>query len=643
MFNITFGHNDHPRTSPSLPQHDSPSEQEAREIQLAEAKTTYIWDTDVASVKGVPMAESVPEADKPTIAWFIKVIEVALQVVENTLANSIEDDDSDDLSTLGHIRDNLNGVRQKYQDQQQPSAASWLTNVLVEARHLLNLNFSNVSAELKTLQLIVERHQDKISNSADNTLAAYKELFNTIALSDVAEQFQSDAMFAYYRVAGPNPMLITCISEVPAKFPVTDDGYQRYMGDSDSIAKALSEQRLFLLDYHELQLLVDNPGFYDGLAKQLFAPLVLLARPINSDALVPVAIQRSQDPQQSEIVYATENPQDEQYWPWQTAKSIVEMSEGNYHELFVHLARTHLLIEPFAIATQRNLAKSHPLNVLLTPHFEGTLFINNSATGSLIAEGGPIDQIFAAEITYSQQAAGNDRLAYDFYANMLPNDLARRGVADANILPNYPYRDDALLIWEAINQWLNQYVNIYYQHDSDVIGDTELAAWTADVIEQGKVAGFTTIENKAQLVEVLTMVVFTASAQHAAVNFPQSSIMTYAPAISGSIWGDKDPQGANEQQWLATMSPLSLASKQLNFLHLLGGVYYRMLGHYQTNDFPYLDWFEDPKVSGEDGALSRFQQHLQEIEQQINQRNSQQRDIPYTHLLPSRIPMSINI
>lgn len=68
-----------------------------------------------------------------------------------------------------------------------------------------------------------------------------------------------------------------------------------------------------------------------------------------------------------------------------------------------------------------------------------------------------------------------------------------------------------------------------------------------------------------------------------------------------------------------------------------------MLGHYQTNDFPYLDWFEDPKVSGEDGALSRFQQHLQEIEQQINQRNSQQRDIPYTHLLPSRIPMSINI
>ncbi len=74
-----------------------------------------------------------------------------------------------------------------------------------------------------------------------------------------------------------------------------------------------------------------------------------------------------------------------EYWQWQAAMSLVQVADGNYHELFVHLGRTHLIIEAFTIATNRCLAESHPVNVLLLPHFEGTLFINNSAAGSLIA------------------------------------------------------------------------------------------------------------------------------------------------------------------------------------------------------------------------------------------------------------------
>lgn len=68
-----------------------------------------------------------------------------------------------------------------------------------------------------------------------------------------------------------------------------------------------------------------------------------------------------------------------------------------------------------------------PLNVALMPHFEGTLFINNSAAGSLIAKGGPIENIFGATITATQKAAAIDRLGLDFYAYMLPNDLLARG------------------------------------------------------------------------------------------------------------------------------------------------------------------------------------------------------------------------
>ena len=318
------------------------------------------------------------------------------------------------------------------------------------------------------------------------------------------------------------------------------------------------------------------------------------------------------------------------------------MADGNYHELFVHLARTHLVIEAFTVATHRNLASIHPLNVLLLPHFEGTLFINNSAATSLIAEGGPIDQIFAGKISQSQASAGADRLAFDFYDNMPPNDFEKRGVANSMTLPDYPYRDDAMLVWNAIKQWASNYINIYYADDDAVKGDTELSAWVQALIDDGKVKGFKPIDSKDQLIDVVTMVIFTASAQHAAVNFPQSSIMTYAPAVSGALWGPTNPQGNTEQGWLATLAPLNLASQQLDLLHLLGGVYYRMLGNYQSNHFPYGQWFTDARIIGPGEALDKFKQSLLVVENQINSNNAK-RQIPYTYLLPSKIPMSINI
>jgi arachidonate 15-lipoxygenase len=325
------------------------------------------------------------------------------------------------------------------------------------------------------------------------------------------------------------------------------------------------------------------------------------------------------------------------------AKTVVQVAECNYHELFVHLARTHLMLEAFAVATHRNLAESHPLNVLLVPHCIGSLFINNAAASFLIAPGGPIDDFFGAPIERTQQAAGQDRLNYDFYANMLPADLKRRGVADPKTLPDYPYRDDALLVWDAIGAWVKDYVGVYYPDDAAVKGDTELAAWCAALISEGKVKGFKAISSRKQLVDVLTMIIFTATAQHAAVNFPQRPLMTYAPAITGAGWQPAPTQTdkRTEKQWLKMMPPVKLALEQLNILYLLGSVHYRELGDYRSNQFPYLPWFEDKSIIGEDGPLARFQQSLLHVETVIKSRNSLR--ISYEFLLPSKIPNSINI
>jgi len=135
------------------------------------------------------------------------------------------------------------------------------------------------------------------------------------------------------------------------------------------------------------------------------------------------------------------------------------------------------VIETVAVATHRHLAEAHPLWALLVPHFEGTMFINYEAATSLITAGGPIDRIFGGTIASSQQMAAGARFSFDFNERMLPNDLKARGVDDAGKLPDYPYRDDALLVWQAIHEWVKGYVGLYYADDTAVAADTELLAW----------------------------------------------------------------------------------------------------------------------------------------------------------------------
>ena len=44
----------------------------------------------------------------------------------------------------------------------------------------------------------------------------------------------------------------------------------------------------------------------------------------------------------------------------------------------------------------------------------------------------------------------------------LMKDLNRRGVDKPGVLPNYYYRDDAILLWVAIERYVTPIVNHYY-------------------------------------------------------------------------------------------------------------------------------------------------------------------------------------
>ena len=227
---------------------------------------------------------------------------------------------------------------------------------------------------------------------------------------------------------------------------------------------------------------------------------------------------------------------------------------------------------------------------------------------------------------------------------MLPHDLKARGVEPGSALVDFPYRDDALLVWEAIHAWVKGYVGLYYAGDAAVTGDSELAAWAACLARDAQIAGFGPITTRAALVDACTMILFTASAQHAAVNFPQKDVMAFAPAVTGAGWQSAPPSqsGQDKPGWLAMMPPMALALEQLNVLELLGSLHYRPLGDYRTTNSPYAPWFADPRVTAPEGPLPAFQAHLANVEAAIVARNAQRRR-PYPYLQPSLIPTSINI
>ncbi|HWV61043.1 MAG TPA: lipoxygenase family protein, partial [Sphingopyxis sp.] len=621
---------------------------------LAAARTVYAWTTDVPTLPGVPLATNVPKNDEPTIAWFVVLIGVGLGIVRNALT----------VKLGGVDKGELDSPRADYEAALAECDAIEASAAKIAAEHGVHTGgniFERMIGDVEQAVAAAERDAHVallkgykarledlmkveealgLGSKTVRSIEAYRALFATLPVPGVSYMFQDDAEFARLRVQGPNCMLIAAVgTALPSHFPLRAAQYAAVV-NGDTLEAALADGRLFMLDYQPLEVL--DPGTYGSLAKYAWQPMALFAVPPGGSSLVPVAIQCGQDPADYPIF--TPSPAADKLWGWEMAKLVVEVADGNYHELFTHLARTHLVIEAFAVATHRHLAEAHPIWALLVPHFEGTLFINEAAATSLIAANGPIDHIFAGTIASSQAAAVDARLAFDFHGKMPHADFAARGVGVDSALADYPYRDDALLVWDAIHEWARQYVDLYYAHDADLVADTELSAWAACLAGEAKIKGFGPVTTRKQLADVCAMVMFTASAQHAAVNFPQKDIMAFAPAVTGAGWqaAPNGQRGHDKAGWLAMMPPMALALEQLNVLELLGSVHYRPLGDYRSNAFPYPKWFQDPRVTAAEGPLVWFQAALKGVEAEIVQRNAERMQ-PYPYLQPSLIPTSINI
>jgi len=458
---------------------------------------------------------------------------------------------------------------------------------------------------------------------------AIPELAQTI---DGSDSVQNDA-FTHTFLAGSDPYSLQQVNQIPGKFPFSERHFQTIpQAPGDSLAAALRAGRVYMLDYEALGALEN--GHHPQQPKYIYAPMAAFAVHQTTGSLRPFAIQTGQNPSGREIY----TPLDA--WSWKIARGIVQAAANTLSVTVHHLCHTHLVCEAFALATYRHLATNHPVRGLLLPHFVNTLDINRGAFESLINADQFVDRIVGSSYPSTMKLVQHVRLQFDFKANYFPEKFRRRGTLNAATLPNYPVRDDGLLLWQAIETWVTDYVYAYYRDEQALLQDQEIAAWAREIgsSDVGKIKNFGrgdgTLGSRADLISSLTMIIFTAGPSHAIVNFAQRTDMAYQPTspLAGYI-PEITGKGHTEQNWVDFLGPIDVALVQQSFFLLLGSVYYSKLGQYG-------DLFNKPDPGIKD-ALARFQANLADIEAKIAARNKMRK--PYEHLLPSRIPQSVNI
>jgi len=459
-------------------------------------------------------------------------------------------------------------------------------------------------------------------------LSSFNRFYPLLRKPSVAKRWQADEEFGRQRLDGVDPMLIRRCTEIPDTFPVTDAIVAGLLDPGETLASAIADAKLYLLDFHEIA------GIPPVFGRFLTCPMALFYVDARQ-RLMPIAIQLGQSPAEAPLIFT---PKDDK-WLWLTVRTHVQSADGTYHEILAHLLRTHLAMEPIAVALNRQLSDRHPLYALLRPHFAGTMTINHLARTKLIVPGGAIDVSMALGSHGSLQLVANGYASWSFDRYALQADLAARGVLDASVLPRYHYRDDALKLLHAIEGFVEEVLGIFYPTDEDIRGDYELQAWAREVTspDGGRVRGFPDafLERKT-LLQTVTQIIFTCSAEHSAVNNGQYDLFGYIPNTPGNVYlpPPMDKSALLEETLAYALPDPRVVGEQLALVHLLSERPHSLLGTYPPATF------DDAPAAQE--AIQRFQARLQAIAAEIRARNAQL-DVPYTYLDPSRVARSIAI
>ncbi|KAI9100735.1 hypothetical protein K1719_024097 [Acacia pycnantha] len=498
-------------------------------------------------------------------------------------------------------------------------------------------------------------------------------------IRDNKNAWMKDEEFAREMLAGVNPVKICCLQDWPIKSKVdgtickiSEDDIQKNL-EGQSVEQAIKHKKLFILDYYDdfipyLRLI--NTTAADDINSKVH-PRAYATRTVlllkNDGTLKPLAIELSL-PQEAQFdgtppqVYL---PAEEgvEKWIWMLAKAYVVVNDSNYHQLISHWLQTHAVVEPFVIATNRQLSVIHPINKLLAPHFNDTMKINALARQSLVNANGIIESTFLPG-RYSMEFSSKVYKDWVFTDQALPVDLLKRGMATEDstsphglnlAIKDYPYAVDGLDIWFAIKTWVQEYCSFYYEKDDTVQQDNELQSWWKELVQVGHgdkkdYQSWPKMKNRKELIECCTIIIWITSGLHAAVNFGQYPFGGYIlnrPTFTGRYMPQKGTSEYEElktnpeKAFLRTINSKDQAIKVTAVLAILSR--HSATEEYLGQAADLSDWISDKEPLA---AFGRFKERIRKIEERIERDNKDVKlknrhgpiNMPYTLLYPNSEP-----
>ncbi|CAH1265658.1 ALOX5 [Branchiostoma lanceolatum] len=359
-----------------------------------------------------------------------------------------------------------------------------------------------------------------------NQWGLYESFFGQILLAPekIIATWRDDGEFTRQYIQGMNPVMLRVCQSVQ-EIPIALVGLK---GQGKTVLELIDERRLFIVDYNILREIPQQAG------KHFYAPTLLMYREKLEDGKSRLSILGFQlDTRKgSNQIYT---PEYGKTYPnkYLFAKMHVTCADAQYHNFVSHLLLTHLAMEPIVVAANHCLSTDHPILCLLKPHFKDTIAINFLARHTLISHILPVtDPEFSVGTGGGLMMCVMRWSKYNFTKESFPEQLKKRGFAEdgSDGLEDYYYRDDGMTLWNILKKYVTSAVDESYKTDQDVEADKELQAFAQMTCVKGQVYGFPFyIDSKGLLVEVLTNTIFTMTAQHAAINFPQWDYGGYLP------------------------------------------------------------------------------------------------------------------
>lgn len=450
-------------------------------------------------------------------------------------------------------------------------------------------------------------------------------------LKPFIDEWDEDEEQGRQMLNGANPMVFECCKTLPPYCRITNEHVKGLFKDGKTLEEEMKEGKIFIADYTEYTRGLPRNKRYHSDQSMYCADCLTLYYAPGDGRFLPIAIQLK--PDDEEYVFT---PNHDKY-DWLLAKMFFRCSDCNMNQWIYHYLWGHAIVETAATAMFRCLSRTHPMYKLCRPHLQHVVAINQLSRDVLIFGDGISN--YAKAINAATLVRVMFKV-FDFNDLNLPKLLKKKGL-DSDKLQNYHFREDALLLWKAIEKYIGKVVQIYYETDEDVESDEQLQEWIRDMAYEG--LGWmddnprgcpTSLTSICELVQFITTCVYAGSVHHSASHNPSIDIYKFAPNAPGGLRMPVHKRGEGSMERILNSLP---DGDMIAIQHASSFVLSEPVeDETRLGEFPMqLFTEEEPKK-----VLQEFGEDINTISEKIKERNKSLK-YPYEYILPENVPVGV--